>query len=30
MWTATVEVLHDDGRWYLAQILGHRDLATDE
>jgi hypothetical protein len=24
-----VEVLHDDGRWYLAQLLGqHRDKAT--
>jgi hypothetical protein len=26
-----VEVLHDDGRWYLAQLLGqHRDRATGE
>src|SRR5829696_1041788 len=25
-----VEVLHDDGRWYLAELLGqHRDPATD-
>ena len=24
-----VEVLHDDGRWYVAQLLGqHRDRAT--
>jgi hypothetical protein len=24
-----VEVLHDDGKWYLAQLLGqHRDRAT--
>src|SRR5215203_5145580 len=24
-----VEVLHDDGRWYLAELLGqHRDRAT--
>jgi len=24
--TTAVEVLHDDGRWYLAQLLGqHRD-----
>ena len=29
MRTAAVEVLHDDGRWYLAQLLGqHRDRAT--
>ena len=27
--TTAVEVLHDDGRWYLAQLLGqHRDRAT--
>ena len=26
-----VEVLHDDGRWYVAQLLGqHRDRATGE
>ena len=24
-----VEVLHDDGKWYLTQLLGqHRDRAT--
>jgi hypothetical protein len=29
--TASVEVLHDDGHWYLAQLLGqHRDRATGE
>jgi len=27
--TTAVEVLHDDGRWYLAQLLGqHRDWAA--
>ena len=27
--TTAVEVLHDDGRWYVAQLLGqHRDRAT--
>jgi hypothetical protein len=29
--TTAVEVLHDDGRWYLAQLLGqHFDRATGE
>ena len=29
MAATAVEVLHDDGRWYLAQLLGqHRDRQT--
>ena len=27
--TTAIEVLHDDGRWYLCQLLGqHRDRVT--